>query len=214
MDSLGGIPIGRPANRWHCSSLLASSRAASITGVRCVIDGGTCRQSEPSETDVMKYLQVVISSDFSDRPTLVPRGREARQLLERLAHCIRRPGAGCVESFSRDRACGPPASCHLPRRSPWYGPASPPSSLVRRGASAVSHRYTYRRRTQSGFEASCQHQTYAPNTNIHLTGTQGHAHRLRHPPLLEQFRAWSTPRTRCAGPLTVRGRRAHAGLPF
>src|SRR5215212_12094301 len=27
----------------------------------------------------------------------------------------------------------------------------------------------------------------APDTNIHLTGTQGHAHRLRHPPPLEQL---------------------------
>ena len=27
----------------------------------------------------------------------------------------------------------------------------------------------------------------APDTNIHLTGTQGHAHRLRHPPPPEQL---------------------------
>src|SRR4029434_8135608 len=33
-----------------------------------------------------------------------------------------------------------------------------------------------------------KHQTVpAPDTNIHLAGTQEHAHRLRHPPLLEQL---------------------------
>src|SRR5262245_15231541 len=33
-----------------------------------------------------------------------------------------------------------------------------------------------------------EHQTVpAPDTNIHLAGTQEHVHRLRHPPLLEQF---------------------------
>src|SRR5258705_2541401 len=33
-----------------------------------------------------------------------------------------------------------------------------------------------------------EHQTVpAPDTNIHLAGTQEHAHRLRRPPLLEQL---------------------------
>ena len=44
MDSLGGIPIGRPSRPEEIASLiafLASDRAGSITGTEYVIDGGT-----------------------------------------------------------------------------------------------------------------------------------------------------------------------------
>ena len=44
MNSLGGIPIGRPGHPGDVAELVAflvSNRAASITGSEYVIDGGT-----------------------------------------------------------------------------------------------------------------------------------------------------------------------------
>ncbi|WP_238986861.1 SDR family oxidoreductase [Paracoccus sp. MKU1] len=44
MEALGGIPLGRPAEPAEGPRLiafLASDRAASITGTKHVIDGGT-----------------------------------------------------------------------------------------------------------------------------------------------------------------------------
>jgi len=44
MDSLGGIPLGRPTQPNEVADLIAflvSSKAAAITGTEYVIDGGT-----------------------------------------------------------------------------------------------------------------------------------------------------------------------------
>jgi NAD(P)-dependent dehydrogenase (short-subunit alcohol dehydrogenase family) len=46
MDSLGGIPMGRPSRPSEVAGLiafLASDRAGTITGTEYLIDGGTVR---------------------------------------------------------------------------------------------------------------------------------------------------------------------------
>src|SRR5687767_3274936 len=65
------------------------------------------------------------------------------------------------------------------------GPPSPPSSLVHtRRECGVTSRYVPKNAIASGSKLET---VLAPDTNIHLTGTQGHAHRLRHPPPREQL---------------------------
>src|SRR5215471_10346670 len=113
------------------------------------------------------------------------------QLLERLAHNIRSPGAGSVESFLRGIEL-----VHDQQRLATFfleghrgdGPTfttfviGPDEARVRCHFDIPTEELVRVR----GIVA--EHQTVlASDTNIHLAGTQEHAHRFRHPPLLEQL---------------------------
>jgi NAD(P)-dependent dehydrogenase (short-subunit alcohol dehydrogenase family) len=62
MDSLGGIPLGRPAKPTEVAELiafLASPRAAAITGTEYVIDGGAVPSGDGPESTATWLISTI-----------------------------------------------------------------------------------------------------------------------------------------------------------
>src|SRR6185295_11099181 len=110
------------------------------------------------------------------------------QLRERLDRRIRRPGAGSVESFLR----GIELAHDQQRLATLFleghrgdGPTLT-TFLIGPDEARVRCHFEVRAEERHGIVFELE-TVLAPDTNIDLTGTQGHAHRLRRPPLSEQL---------------------------
>src|SRR5262245_44131477 len=117
-------------------------------------------------------------------------GDKLVQLLECLARRIRRPGAGSVESFLR----GIELVQDQQRLAAFFleghrgdGPILT-TFVIGPDQARVRCHLDVPAEERHRLWIVTEHQTVrAPDTNIHLAGKQGHAHRLRYPPPLEQL---------------------------